>query len=70
MVWFFERDRHRLHYEIRHQPDGPAYELVITYPDGSQQVERMPDVAAVLALSERLHAELVSQGWRALTPRA
>jgi hypothetical protein len=70
MVWFFERDRRRLHYEIRHQPDGPAYELVVTYPDGSQQIERFPDVAPLVALSERLYAELVAQGWRALTPRA
>ena len=34
MIWFFERHRARLHYEIRRQSDGPAYELVITFPDG------------------------------------
>ncbi len=70
MIWFFERDRHRLHYEIRHQADGPAYELVITFPDGSEHIERLPDIATLWALSRRLHAELVAQGWRALTPRA
>jgi len=47
MIWFFERHRARLHYEIRRQTDGPNYELVITFPDGRQQIERYADTTAV-----------------------
>ena len=39
MIWFFERQQSRLHYEVRHQTDGHAYELVITHPDGRQDIE-------------------------------
>ena len=51
MIWFFQRRRARLHYEIRHQTDGPNYELVITFPDGRQEIERYADPGAVTARS-------------------
>src|SRR4051794_29589556 len=42
MLWFFERDNARLHYEIRRQSDGPDFELVITGQGGRQRVEQFP----------------------------
>ena len=69
MLWFFEKHHSRLHYEIRHQTDGPNYELVITYPDGRQEIEHYPDADAVLERSIRLQASLVQAGWQPPAPR-
>jgi hypothetical protein len=72
MIWFFERHQDRLHYEIRHQPDGPDYELVITHADGRQEVERYSDSGALLARSANLQHTLSAAGWQppAQRPRA
>ena len=64
MFWFFERHHARLHYEIRRQTDGPAYELVITHPDGRQEIEQFDDAAAILERSTRLQDSLMRAGWR------
>jgi hypothetical protein len=63
MIWFFERQEARLHYEIRRQSDGPAYELVITFPDGRQETERFADSNAVTRRSIRLERALTDAGW-------
>jgi hypothetical protein len=63
MIWFFERHEARLHYEIRRQTDGPEYELVITFPDGRQEVERYADPADVTRRSLRLERALTDAGW-------
>jgi len=63
MIWFFERHDSRLHYEIRRQSDGPAYELVITFPDGRQEIERYTDSNAVTRRSIRLERALTDAGW-------
>lgn len=64
MIWFFEKHQSRLHYEIRRQTDGPEYELVITHPDGRQEVERYREPAEVLERSTRLQDSLIEEGWR------
>lgn len=65
MIWFFERQQRRLHYEIRRQTDGDDYEIVICHPDGRLEVERYSDPAE---LAQRFHAlrhSLISEGWTA-----
>jgi len=64
MLWFFEKAQARLHYEIRREPDGQRIELVITWPDGREQVEAYDDPADVLARSEILQNRLTSTGWQ------
>lgn len=64
MLWFFEKHHFRLHYEIRRQTDGPDYELVITHPDGRQEVEHYRDANAVLERSVRLQDSLIQAGWQ------
>ena len=64
MLWFFERQQSRLHYEIRHQTDGHDYELVITHPDGRQEVEHYADAAALHERSLRLEHSLIKDGWQ------
>ena len=63
MIWFFERQDARLLYEIRRQPDGDDYELVVTFPDGRQEIEKFEDAHALIERSQRLQAALRAQGW-------
>ena len=63
MIWFFERLRARLRYEIRRQTDGPDYELVITFPDGRQEIELFADSSAVVERSLMLDRALKDEGW-------
>jgi hypothetical protein len=63
MLWFFERDASRLLYEIRRQVDGDDYELVLTFPDGRQEVEKYQDPHALIERSHRLQEALRSEGW-------
>ena len=64
MIWFFERQQSRLHYEIRRQTDGHDYELVITHPDGRQEVEHHADASALQERSVRLEDSLMADGWQ------
>ena len=76
MIWFFERHDSRLLYEIRRQADGHDYELVVTFPDGRQEVEHYDDPHALIELSQRLQDALRAQWWlppstvRAAAPRS
>ena len=76
MIWFFERQESRLIYEIRRQADGDDYELVVTYPDGRQDVEHFADPHALIERSQSLQDSLRAQGWqppstaRAAAPRS
>ena len=63
MIWFFERRDARLLYEIRRQVDGNDYELVVTFPDGRQEVEKFEDAHALIERSQRLQETLRAQGW-------
>jgi hypothetical protein len=63
MVWFFERQESRLHYEIRRQSDGDDYELVINWPDGRQEVERSTECGSLFERSSMLESRLTEQGW-------
>ena len=63
MLWFFERNAARLLYEIRRQVDGDDYELVLTFPDGRQEIEKYRDPRALIERSQRLQESLRSQGW-------
>ncbi|MGE5813098.1 MAG: hypothetical protein ACM36C_01305 [Acidobacteriota bacterium] len=64
MIWFFERYQARLSYEIRRATEGTEFELVITQPDGSQQIEAFTDASLLIERSVRLRDALASQGWR------
>jgi hypothetical protein len=68
MIWFFERRDARLLYEIRRQADGDDYELVVTFPDGRQEVEKFADAHALIERSHRLQEALRSQGWTPPAP--
>ena len=64
MVWFFEKQNSRLRYEIRGAENGPDLELVITHPDGREEVEVYVNPADALRRSEHLQRDLAAAGWR------
>jgi hypothetical protein len=64
MLWFFERHESRLRYEIRRQSDGEHYELVITHPDGREEIEVYTDAGAVVERSQLLESALTAEGWQ------
>ena len=64
MIWFFDRDGQRLRYEIRRTADGEAYELVVTYPDGRTEIERMVEPSALLKRCAELAESLQDEGWK------
>ena len=68
MIWFFERKDSRLLYEIRRQSDGDDYELVVTFPDGRQEVEKFGDAHTLIERSQRLQETLREQGWNPPAP--
>jgi|GEM_PF-1759415 len=70
MLWFFERDAARLLYEIRRQVDGDDYELVLTFPDGRQEIEKYQDPNTLIERSQRLQETLRKQGWTPPTVRS
>ena len=70
MIWFFERQTSRLLYEIRRQVDGDDYELVVTFPDGRQEVEKFRDAMSLIERSHRLQESLKAEGWAPPTVRA
>ena len=70
MIWFFERQHRRLHYEIRRQTDGDGYEIVICHPDGRLEVERYADPAELLRRASSIHTSLIEEGWASPAPRA
>lgn len=63
MIWFFQRQHARLHYEIRRQGDGPGYELAITHPDGGQVIERYGSPADLVQRAMALQNTLIADGW-------
>jgi hypothetical protein len=63
MIWFFERQTSRLLYEIRRQVDGEDYELVVTFPDGKQEVEKFKDAISLIERSQSLQESLRAEGW-------
>ena len=65
MLWFFEREDARLHYEVRRRTDGDEFELVITASDGRQRIEQFRDASDVEARSRQLQERLRAEGWRA-----
>ena len=70
MLWFFERLRARLHFEVRRQPDGDGYELVITRPDGHQELESFLDSRVLVDRMQRLQHALHADGWAPPARRA
>jgi hypothetical protein len=63
MMWLWERAGERLAYEVRQSADGAAYELTITFPDGTEESERIEQPSELLERAFSWKARLTDQGW-------
>lgn len=68
MIWLWERDGQRLTYEVRRLGEDNHYELLVTYPDGTEEAETFAEPAALLDRSFDWKDRLESEGWHALLP--
>lgn len=70
MIWYFERAGQRMRWEIRRDPEGQGYELVLTPPGGEEAVERYEDPTALIERALTFQQTLLADGWRSpATPR-
>jgi hypothetical protein len=63
IVWFFEKEGSFLRFETRDAEDGDGFELVASYPDGKQQIERFDDSALLLKRQAELESFYADDGW-------
>ena len=63
MIWLFERGGEYLRYEARPAQNGRGFELVITYPGGTDTIERFDDSATLSKRQRELEAQLSGDGW-------
>ena len=62
MVWFYERHGSYTRCETREVGDG-RIELVITNPDGKEEIEHYEDSNALARRQQQLESHLTSDGW-------
>jgi hypothetical protein len=61
MIWIFTRGCAQVDVEIRRA--GEAYELVVSYPDGTERIERFQSPARLIRRSLRLQRRLMREAW-------
>ena len=63
MLWFFQRSGQRIVCEVRLSAEDTGYELVVSWPDGKQSVERFRTMASLLRREHELDRAWKAQGW-------
>ena len=64
MLWFFHRGDTRIDLEVRRNPDCTLYEIVINYPDGSEELTQVEEAKALIDCVLQLQSDLMSDGWK------
>jgi len=64
MIWFFDKDGEKLRYEISHDRSNGRYRVVITRPDGTEEVEEVDEPTELIERSVQLMNTLRGDGWR------
>ena len=64
MLWFFKAaERPPRFIGIHYDPRPDACELVVLYPDGSEESERFDDLTALVDAAKNLGQDLIRLGW-------
>lgn len=63
MIWFFTRDSAQVDIEVRRISDAGLFELVIDYPDGSEEVERFRNPRKLVKRTLSVQRRLIHDGW-------
>jgi hypothetical protein len=66
MIWFFERESERLQYEIRREPAGSGYELIISASAEEKTVQKVDSPVELIERSQDVWNFLLNGGWRPL----
>lgn len=64
MIWFFDRNGEKLRYEISRDRKDGRYRVVITRPDGTEQVEEVEEPTELIERSVQFMNSLRGDGWR------
>jgi hypothetical protein len=63
MIWFFTRGSEQVDIEVRRRGDPAVFELVVDYPDGSEELRRFTDSRKLVRRTLNLQQRLIRQGW-------
>lgn len=70
MIWAFERRGEQISCEVRREAEGDSFELVVSYPDGSERVERFDDPTALIDSSVQCLERFRREGWKPIQAQA
>jgi len=64
MMWVFERQGEHIRCEIRRDDGGTGYEMIVTRPDGTEELRRFEETGELIKRSLELQRDLMETGWR------
>jgi hypothetical protein len=63
MIWSFTRGSAQVDIEVRRVGEPAVFELVIDYPDGSEEVRRFTQPRKLVRRTLNVQRRLIRQGW-------
>src|SRR5947207_10425108 len=63
MIWSFSRGSAQVDIEVRRVGEPAVFELVVDYPDGSEEVRRFTEPRKLVRQTLSLQRRLIRQGW-------
>jgi hypothetical protein len=63
MIWSFTRGSAQVDIEVRRVGEPAVFELVVDYPDGSEDVRRFTQPRKLVRHTLNLQRRLIRQGW-------
>jgi hypothetical protein len=63
MIWSFTRGSAQVDIEVRRVGEPAVFELVVDYPDGSEEVRRFTQPRKLVRRTLNLQRRLIRQGW-------
>lgn len=63
MLWCYRRDDTRIDLEVRKNPGRDLYEIVISYPDRSEDLTQVEEAKALIDCVLQLQSDLMTEGW-------
>jgi len=63
MIWSFTRGSAQVDIEVRRVGEPAVFELVVDYPDGSEEVRRFTEPRKLVRRTLNLQRRLIRQGW-------
>ena len=63
MIWSFTRGSAQVDIEVRRVGEPTIFELVVDYPDGSEEVRRFTQPRKLVRRTLNLQRRLIRQGW-------